>query len=50
MGKFNEKGTTRRGKKLKMDEESDSHFDLDIKRESDEPEYYMTSPVQSPSK
>jgi hypothetical protein len=50
MGKFNEKGTTSRGKKLKMDEETDIHFDPDIKRESDELEYYITSLVQSPTK
>jgi hypothetical protein len=50
MGKINEKGTTSRGKKLKMDEETDIHFDPDIKREFDEPEDYITSPVQSPSK
>jgi hypothetical protein len=27
MGKLNEKGTTSRGNKLKMDEETDIHFD-----------------------
>lgn len=37
MGKFNEKGTTSRGKKLKMDEETDIHFDSDIKKEPNEP-------------
>jgi len=50
MGKLNEKGTTSRGKKLKMDEETNIHFDLDIKREFDELENYITIPVQSPTK
>jgi hypothetical protein len=50
MGKFNEKGTTIQGKKIKMDEETDIHFDPDIKRESDEPKDYITSPVQIPAK
>jgi hypothetical protein len=45
MGKLNEKGTTSQGKKLKMDEETNIHFDLDIKMEFDELEYYITSPV-----
>jgi hypothetical protein len=44
MGKLNEKITTGRGKKLKIDEEIDVQFDLDIKEEPDEPEYYTTNP------
>jgi hypothetical protein len=39
-----------RGKKLKIDEEIDIHFDPDIKKEPDEPKDYTTSPVQSPAK
>ena len=50
MGKINEKGTTSRGKKLKMDEEDDIHLDPDIKREFDEHEDYITSLVQTPAK
>jgi hypothetical protein len=50
MVKINEKGTTSQGKKLKMDEETDIHFDIDIKMEFDEPEDYITSLVQSPAK
>jgi hypothetical protein len=50
MGKLNEKGTTSRSKKLKIDEETNIHFDPDIKREPDEPEDYTTSPIQSPAK
>jgi hypothetical protein len=50
MGKINEKGTTSRFRKLKMEEETDIHFDPDIKREFDEHEDYITSLVQSPTK
>jgi hypothetical protein len=49
-GKPNEKITTGRGKKLKIDKEIDVQIDPDIKEEPDEPEDYTTSPVQSPIK
>lgn len=50
MGKVDEKGTTSRGKKPKTNEETDIHHDPDIKREFDEYEDYITSPVQTPVK
>ena len=50
MGKLNEKCTTSWGKKLKIDEEIDIHFDPNIKKEPDQPKDYTTSPVQSPAK
>jgi hypothetical protein len=49
-GKPNEKITTGRGKKLKIDKEIDVQIDPDIKEEPDEPEDYITSPIQSPIK
>jgi hypothetical protein len=49
MGKLNEKITTGRGKKLKIDKGIDVQVDLDIK-EKDEHEDYTTSLVQSPAK
>jgi len=50
MGKLNKKITTGQGKKLKIDEEIDVQFDPYIKEEPNEPKYYTTIPVQSPSK
>jgi hypothetical protein len=47
MGKVDEKDTTSQGKKPKTNEETDTHLDPYIKREFDEYEYYITSPVQT---
>jgi len=50
MGKLNEKITTYKSKKLKIDEETDVLFYPNIREEPNEPEYYTTSPIQSPAK
>jgi hypothetical protein len=50
IGKYDDTCTTSRGKKPKMNEETDIYLDLDIKREFDEYEVYTTSPVQTPVK
>jgi hypothetical protein len=50
VGEYHEKATISQGKKPKINEDTNIHPNLDIKREIDEYEDYTTCPIQTPIK